>query len=631
MSSILQISPRILKSFATIFFVFSRIIMEFIDNSVDAAERFYIPETNSYSKNIEITIELDGNSHEYARLIIKDNCTGIKDLSKLLSSVGSSSKIEEISTNGQFGFGIYSFLALCKSLTINTKHLDNSYVERVKLNASALDVPESQGAQFTIEKIPISTYEPTETPSPRTWIILENFDKERFKDIDIKILWNEIQKHFELILRRNNIKITVIDFKRRRSDGNQTVHYCLPFNYESFDGISYEKTLTELEYIKGKKHSSVEKLDISSTPVKIFLRILSKKSLDRKPVFIIKGRRIAEVSDIKDFKTFSKNQIWSNSNVTGYIDVTGIVQPDISRTGFQQSVKTKALFYTLLKLEGEIKDAITSCISANSASDFKLFEDELKKALKNLTNKKKRNNQKKQNNNSDKNSKLEKGKHLLKKDITINAPVLLDTLVNSTNETKGEDYLYDFRDQSNTFSILYSERINSNDESNNLNNLIQKRISDQREQVTLSIYEKSKAVRNNENPEDSMDANSFNLDGIGIKLDKQSEPRTDENDKPLRSTLLSGNIIIYMKHPLFQERLTISEDGFQRITSDIITYFAAEIITQYMILSMSDNTEEPSDLEIYTKHVLWKYVELLHNYIIGLKHLEGKKLSELSA
>lgn len=207
----------------------------------------------------------------------------------------------------------------------------------------------------------------------------------------------------------------------------------------------------------------------------------------------------------------------------------------------------------------------------------------------------------------------------------------MDTLINSTNQTKGEDYLYELRDQSNTFSILDSERVNSNIESNNLNTIIQKRISDQRERVTVSIYEKSKPVRNNENPEDSMDANSFNLDGIGIKLDKQSEPRTDENDKPLRSSLVSGDIIIYMKHPLFQERLTISEDGFQRITSDIITYVAAEIITQYMILSMSDNTDEPSDLDIYTKQILWKYVELLHDYIKGLKHLEGKKLSELAS
>ncbi len=631
MNTFLQISPRILKSFASMYSDTNRIIMEYIDNAIDAAELFYVRETNSYSKEIEITIELDGNSYDYARLMIKDNCTGIKDLSKLLSSIGSSNKIEDNNTNGQFGFGIYSYLVLCNSIYINTKHSENTYVEQVKVNASSLDVPDSQGAQFNVEKISLLDYEPTETPSPRTWITLEDFDKERFKEIDMKILWNEIQKHFELILRRNNIKITVIDFKRRRSDGNQSVYNCLPFNYESFDGISYEKTLTELEYIKGKKYASVEKLDISSNPVKIFLRILSKKSLDRKPVFIIKGRRITEVSYVKDFKSFDKNRIWSSLILLGFIDVTGIVQPDISRTGFQQSLYTKALFYTLLKLESEIKDVIASCISANSSTDFKLFEDELKKALKNLTNKKKRNNQKKLNNNSDKNSKLEKGKHLLKKDITINAPVLLDTLINSTNRTKGEDYLYEFRDQSNTFSILNSERVNSNIEPNNLNIITQKRISDQREPVTVSIYEKSKPVRNNENPEDSMDANSFNLDGIGIKLDKQSEPRTDENDKPLRSSLVSGDIIIYMKHPLFQERLIISEDGFQRITSDIITYVAAEIITQYMILDMSDNTEEPSDLEIYTKQILWKYVELLHDYIKGLKHLKGKKLSELAS
>lgn len=38
-----------------------RILMEYIDNSIDAAEKYYDRNTNRYSKDIVIEIKLEGN------------------------------------------------------------------------------------------------------------------------------------------------------------------------------------------------------------------------------------------------------------------------------------------------------------------------------------------------------------------------------------------------------------------------------------------------------------------------------------------------------------------------------------------------------------------------------------------
>ncbi|MBX7044204.1 MAG: hypothetical protein K1X86_00075 [Ignavibacteria bacterium] len=38
-----------------------RVLMEYIDNSIDAAEKYYDAATNRYSKDIVIEIKLEGN------------------------------------------------------------------------------------------------------------------------------------------------------------------------------------------------------------------------------------------------------------------------------------------------------------------------------------------------------------------------------------------------------------------------------------------------------------------------------------------------------------------------------------------------------------------------------------------
>lgn len=618
MKAKVNLSPKLLLSISSLY-VPIRVLLEFVDNAIDAAETFFTSETNSYTKKIEISISIDGDSYDYARIEIKDNCTGIRSLEKLFSSVGNSSKAGDEALNGQFGFGVMSFSLLCNTLKINSKHSGNEYAETVKLTSEILNSSGPEGAEVEITKIPGLSYTLSNTRSPGVWITLEDFHKEAFKELKAKAIKDEIEKHFEDILRRENISITVIDFKKRKSDEGREIFECTPFDYEAYEGVTFEKTLYTLEYIKSKRYSTIGTLDISANPVKIYLRIFTKNSLGRLPVFNIKGRRIAEVSEIKSFKSNSKIHIWSNSNISGSINVTGIAEPDISRTGFKQTQYSKALFHTLLKLEPEIKEAIASTIDSTSSSDFKKLENVLENALTDLTQKQKRKRKRKSAESEVNNALSNQGRNEIKKEFKINVPIYNNSEGTELSGKSGQ-LLNDSVNKSNFISEMFDLK----EPREYGNSSSKKYYSGQTKPATITIYEKSKLSKEEETPDESTDLSTFKLDGLGIRIDKDSEPLLDENGKALRSTLLNGKIVIYMQHPLFQERLVSKEDGFARFTSELITYIAAEIITQYTLLRLN---EKGSDIN--TKFVLQEYVESLHGYIQLLMKLEGKKLSEL--
>lgn len=618
MKAKVTISTKLLLSISSLYEPI-RVLLEFVDNAIDAAETFFTPETNSYSKKIEISVSIDGDSYDYARIEIKDNCTGIRSLEKLFSSVGNSSKVGDTASNGEFGFGVMSHPFICSTMKINSKHYDNDYAEMVKVTSEILNSSSPEGAEVEITKIPGLIYTLSNPRSPGVWITLEDFHKETFKELKAKAIKSEIEKHFEDILRRENISITVIDFKRRKSDEGREIFECTPFDYESYEGITFERTLHTLEYIKSKRYSTVGTLDISATPVKIYLRIFTKNSLGRLPVFTIKGRRISEVSENKNFKSNSKILVWSNTNISGRISVTGIVEPDISRTGFKQTQYSKALFHTLLKLEPEIKEAIASTINSTSSSDFKKLENVLENALIDLTQKQKRKRKRKSTESEENNALSNQGRNEVKKNIKINVPIYNNSdgielsgkgIENLNGNPNRDEFAY------NIFSLKGSGKYESSTS--------KKYYSGQTKPATITIYEKSKLSKADETPDESTDLRTYKLDGLGIRIDKDTEPIIDENGKALRSTLLNGKIVIFMQHPLFQERLISKEDGFTRFTTELITYIAAEIITQYTLLRLN---EKGSDVN--TKFVLQDYVESLHGYIQLLKKLEGKKLSEL--
>ena len=80
--------------------------------------------------------------------------------------------------------------------------------------------------------------------SSGTKIILNDFDKEIWKQIDHIKLREEIEKHFERILARKNLTIQVVSTIDR--------YTCKAYNYDQFEGEVYEDILKNISIIHYK-------------------------------------------------------------------------------------------------------------------------------------------------------------------------------------------------------------------------------------------------------------------------------------------------------------------------------------------------------------------------------------------
>ena len=98
----------------------SRILMEFVDNSLDDAENFFDHETGAYGRAVDIRVYVSRNDRT---LRIVDNCNGMApdQLSRVVMRVGESRKRGASFVNGQFGFGMQAFRAACTTLTVKTR------------------------------------------------------------------------------------------------------------------------------------------------------------------------------------------------------------------------------------------------------------------------------------------------------------------------------------------------------------------------------------------------------------------------------------------------------------------------------------------------------------------------------
>jgi len=212
----LSISPKLLKAIALSYKSADRVQIEYIDNSIDQADKLFFDEDlDLYTKEINIIVTLSGKSYKDAKITFEDNCGGIDWLlQETIFYIGNSPKSDELFSNGRFGFGMMSFLYFCNQLKVTTKdkhiNVDPSipdYVIEVIFDGKNFDKP-------GINNVPIvpSGYEYKGNPEDTFTIIeLSEFNKEKYSKIDLKKLQSEVELHFDMILRRKNLNIKIID------------------------------------------------------------------------------------------------------------------------------------------------------------------------------------------------------------------------------------------------------------------------------------------------------------------------------------------------------------------------------------------------------------------------------------
>jgi len=241
----------------------SRIIMEYVDNSLDDAEALYKENTKSYSRSINILVEInrqketEENSQQLetkdklnsmsgtqeksedtvapktvkvskkkapkqqekwiTEVTVTDNCRGMSNaiLNRLIMNVGESSKRHSKFTNGHFGFGVHAFRACAKNIEFKTK------ASGTKTFGLKMDRDNEYFSKPKYVK-----HEGVQTPTG-TIVRVSNFDNTWSEQLEPKEIIKEIQYHFSGLLERENLTIAV----RNVVKDSKTI--CKPFLYQS--------------------------------------------------------------------------------------------------------------------------------------------------------------------------------------------------------------------------------------------------------------------------------------------------------------------------------------------------------------------------------------------------------------
>lgn len=347
-----------------------RVFMEFIDNSLDSAEDFFDEKTNSYKKDIKINVLID---YQNNLAVITDNCTWIDDIWRVVQTIWNSNKASVKSKNWQFWFGMFSFISIAEFLTITSK-LKWETAKTIKIPKDIF---------FTWDDDDALIGDPTETTfkyESGTEITISGINKTVLKKdsknyrISIDDLVNEVWRHFEWLLERKNLEITITDGIQRK--------LCTPFEYDKYTWDVYESTINHEDLV-----SKGYEWDFD---VKIFLKITENKKTNRPPFFMIKGRRIYDIKDCNEFikKSAYAKTIWDHPSVIWYIDLWDTVEPVLERDWFNMMWKKwdicRTVFKKIAEKEWEIIKLLDKINRTTEDKNFKKLEDKLTSILAKL-------------------------------------------------------------------------------------------------------------------------------------------------------------------------------------------------------------------------------------------------------
>lgn len=586
----LHISPRLIPSVASLYNDVNRIFMEYIDNSLDSAERFYDKEKSSYSRPIEITVKIDGDNYKDGRVIISDNCFGITNFTKVVKSIGNSDKRADFTTNGQFGYGIYSFMASCSKLEITSK-LEKEDALYLPIEKRQFETDRQEDVSFPDPK-KVKKFE----HESGTIIHISHFDKHSWKQIDIQELKSEVEKHFELLLARKNLIVKLIRIHNALLDNNKEEFICKPFDYNQYEGEVWDDYVKELYYTKQERRPEQVVLK-PPKPIYIFIKITKGKEINKRPVFISKGRRISEIKDIKLFRSKHKSELWDHPNVTGYIDLSDYLGPTIARNDFRNNERSRALFNTLYEIEPVILDVIKDVNKNSEERHYQELEDRLNQAL----------------------SKLAR----------------IDSMNYRTDYLSGNDINLQKggtgQDIDNGFGAKDREegQGGSNDTEIGENEGVGKGTGKDSGNIPGGDLGGESAL--NQEADNPFDDTGFKggekkESGFNIRIDEKDPDIDSTTNKPLRSVLVGSEIRIFKNHPDFKERVDILRRGGSKITQRLITYLAGEITVHYKDKFHTKKGTQPE----YSKSHFSDLVGFIYQFEDMLKDLAGKNLSDLN-
>ena len=389
----------ILSGIATRYESSTRILMEYVDNSLDSAEQASRDRGSgdgSGDEGAETVVHVAIN-HKRRSVWIRDNCGGMgsEALSRLVCGIGDSRKKSVPWLNGQFGFGVQAFRAAAQRLVVVSKCRGaDAHVlalERGQVDEIAYPVAASSESCLTFKGVKAALGNGTlqalsgarssdgvaagageggddDEPlrgvliddiddvagAQGTTVLLDQFDPVWFRTLTAESVSAEIQRHFESLLTDTRLVVVVTEKGR----ANNTVR-CEAFDYGTVEGTHIEADLPV-----GKAGEAV-----------VCRLVVSRKVVPAKrPRFFKKGRCIGAVGETQSFLAVSGAQahLWSHPNISGYIEVGTLIDPVITRDEFSKTADRDAVYKALAGLEDELQAALDDVLVTQA--DEKLSE-----------------------------------------------------------------------------------------------------------------------------------------------------------------------------------------------------------------------------------------------------------------
>ena len=498
--------------------------MEFVDNAFDAMQRentllVTLGHEVEYKDDMDISVSISGRTYWHGTVIITDSCSGMKNLNKVVESIGNSDKKSQSWLNGQFGYGIYSSFAICNTIEILTKHVSNDYSEYIKIKKDDFLIDDLSNLKFEIERVP------SHTLISGTKVILSGFSKESWLDIDAKLLKSEIENHFELLLHNPKVSVRIKD-----NDGNNFI--CKPYDYNLHSGVIFEKVIpipvSEGKFIPPFKNSEI----------KIFLKINPRVAVERPPVIISKDRRVVELYQIKSLRTYNKREIWNNPSIEGYVNTYDLLSPTLARNDFKNDKTFRLVKKAILETESEILEKFKEAAAFKTVSDFSEIESKFGTNFKNL----------------------------------------LELSEEQKDELKAGDIVKVSDSGSRIIDVLIPNENGLFDSEVTTNNASKK--GKRASKKDSSEVSKVKLVKSESSREFIIPPLS-NQSNLLLKIDDTSDPIKDNNGKEKRSELFGNTVTIYKKHKDFINRVNKNAIGIEHITTELITYIASEMLVHF--------------------------------------------------
>jgi len=97
--------------------------------------------------------------------------------------------------------------------------------------------------------------------------------------------------------------------------------------------------------------SIVKDVEFDGEMCRVRLYVSNKAQTGKNCMFVAKGRRVNEISDVKSFMKMSRCRwaVWGHPNLLGFIDVSNILQPVITRDEFRLNKTRKDLYRTIIE------------------------------------------------------------------------------------------------------------------------------------------------------------------------------------------------------------------------------------------------------------------------------------------